>query len=41
MLIGFGGSTDELNEGLARLKLAMEECASTDNMTSMLPAKIS
>ena len=41
MRIGFGGSTDELNEGLARLKLAMEECASTDNMTSMLPAKIS
>lgn len=24
--IGFGGDTDELNEGLARLKQAMEEC---------------
>jgi aspartate/methionine/tyrosine aminotransferase len=27
--IGFGGDTVELNEGLARLKQAMEECAST------------
>lgn len=31
MRIGFGGSTDELNEGLKRLDLAMEECALQTN----------